>query len=127
MNDVTQAVDFIGHVNAYIPPDPFNYQPVSATTVSYKVDSSAIRIPSIAKSDMDKIYFDMAEIRAYASRVENRADSRTALVRTDVDVLKSLVTTLQSMISQQSEAMKILASEIDELKSGQLEPLEDME
>ena len=127
MNDVTQAVDFIGHVNTYMQPDPFSYQPISATTVSYKVDSSAIRIPSIAKSDMDKIYFDMAEIRAYTSKIENRANSRASLLGTDIDVLKSLITTLQSMVSQQSEAMKILASEIDELKSGQLEPLEDME
>lgn len=111
----------------YIPPNPFSYQERGVTTVSDRVDSSAIRQPSIAKSDIDKIYFDMAEIRAYASRVENRSDSRINLLSTDVDVLKSLITTLQSMVSQQSDAMKILASEIDELKSGQLEPLEDME
>lgn len=108
----------------YITPDPYKYPPISATT-SDRTDPSAIRQISIQKSDIDTIYFEIAEARAYASRIENRSESRIGLVRTDIDVLRSLITALQITVSQQAEAMKILATEIDELKSGQLEPLED--
>lgn len=110
----------------YITSDPYKYPHISVTT-SDRTDPSAIRQTSIQDQDriIDKIYFDISETRAYLSRVENKSDSRIGLVRTDIDVLRSLITALQITVSQQAEAMKILAAEIDELKSGQLEPLED--
>lgn len=126
MNDDITSLGRMINVDAatyFTPP----YASVPSITISDRIDPSAIRAQSIAKSDIDKIYLDIRDVRAHVSRSESRCSNRIALLGTDIDVLRTLIVTLQTTVAQQSEAMQILAAEIDELKSGQLEPLEDME
>lgn len=57
----------------------------------------------------------------------HRLEERIYRESTSASVMASQLNALQITVAKQAEAMQILAAEIDELKSGQLEPLEDME
>ena len=57
----------------------------------------------------------------------HKLEERIYRESTSASVMASQLNALQTTVAKQAEAMQILAAEIDELKSGQLEPLEDME